>query len=39
LRISASFSVDSGVISEGLRTIVQPAASGAASFQESIISG
>jgi hypothetical protein len=37
--ISASSSVDTGVVSEGLSTIVFPAASAGASFQVAIIIG
>ena len=36
---SASLSVESGVTSEGFSTTLQPAAIGAASFQDAIING
>jgi hypothetical protein len=38
-QISASSRVDAGVVSEGLRTTVFPAASAGATFQIAIISG
>ncbi|MDH6224697.1 hypothetical protein M2169_001667 [Streptomyces sp. MJP52] len=38
-RISASSTVDSGVVSEGLRTTVLPAAMAGANFQTAIIIG
>ena len=38
-KISASLRVASGVISEGFNTTGHPAASGAASFHDAIISG